>query len=83
MVGFGIVSRAATLRLYVPPGPLVPRMQSWVGEVRFDTAICAVTLALYSEAALTVVCTELTGRCSGETHGRERLVCSKVRRARG
>jgi hypothetical protein len=56
VVRFGIVSRAATSRLCVPPGPLVPRMQSWVGEVRFDHAICAVTLMLYGEAALTVVC---------------------------
>ena len=60
MVSFGIVSRAATLRLCVPPGPLVPRMQSWVGEVRFDNAICAVTLTLYGEAALTVVCDHLS-----------------------
>ena len=59
VVGFGIVSRAATLRLCVPPGPLVSRMQSWVGEMRSDNAICAVTLMLYGEAALTVVCTHL------------------------
>ena len=51
MVGFGMVSRAAALRL--------PRMQSWVGEVRSDNAICAVTLMLYGEAALSVVCTFL------------------------
>ena len=59
MVSFGIVSREATLRLCVSPGPLVPRMQSWVGEVRSDNAICAVTLMLYGEAALSVVCTFL------------------------
>jgi hypothetical protein len=75
VVGFGMVSRAAALRL--------PRMQSWVGEVRFDDAICAVTLMLYGGAALTVVCTELTPRRSGERRGLERLVCSKLRRARG
>jgi len=60
VVRFGIVSRVATLRLCIPPGPLVPRMQSWVGEVRFDNAICAVTLTLYGEAALTVVCDHLS-----------------------
>jgi hypothetical protein len=60
VVSFGIVSRDATLRLCVPPGTLVLRMQSWVGELRFDNAIFAVTLTLYGEAALTVVCDHLS-----------------------
>ena len=37
----------------------LPQRQSWVGEVRFDSAICTVTLMLYGEAALTVACTHL------------------------
>ena len=37
----------------------LPQRQSWVGEVRFDSAVCTVTLMLYGEAALTVACTHL------------------------
>jgi len=31
----------------------LPQRQSWVGEVRSDSAVCTVTLMLYGEAALT------------------------------
>ena len=37
----------------------LPQRQSWVGEVRSDSAVCTVTLMLYGEAALTVACTHL------------------------
>ena len=52
MRSFGIA------RMEVNPEWL-PQRQSWVGEVRFDSAICTVTLMLYGEAALTVACTHL------------------------
>jgi hypothetical protein len=34
----------------------LPRRQSWVGEVMSGAAIFTVTLMLYGEAALSVVC---------------------------
>jgi hypothetical protein len=37
----------------------LPQRQSWVGEVRSESAICTVTLMLHGEAALTVACTHL------------------------
>jgi hypothetical protein len=35
----------------------LPQRQFWVGEVRSDSAMFTVTLTLYGEAVLTVVCT--------------------------
>ena len=52
MSSFGIA------QIGVDPQQL-PQRQSWVGEVRSDSAVCTVTLMLYGEAALTVACTHL------------------------
>jgi hypothetical protein len=37
----------------------LPKMQSWVGEIRSGGAILTVTLMLYGEAGLTVACRHL------------------------
>ena len=53
MLSFGMARmEAASERL--------PRMQSWVGEVRSGGAVLTVTVVLYGEAALTVTCSHLT-----------------------
>jgi len=44
-------------RLYELSDPL-PRVQSWVGEVRYSNAAIIVTLVLYGEAMLSVVRSE-------------------------
>ena len=56
--GGGAVLSFGIARMEWAAGEL-PRMQSWVGEIRSGGTLLTVTLMLYGEAALAVTCSHL------------------------